>query len=134
MPAKSYLSPPRKGAFKAIRELLASFLQRKAYVSISPEELRSALGSTRPPVVVDCRDAESFASGHIPGALNVPYENFMRDHANVPAGTPIVAVCYVGAYSLAAAQKLGRSGRPDVASLKGGMDAWIRSGGVVTEG
>lgn len=126
-------TPPTKGAFKAIRELLAALSQRRAHAFISPQELRTALDSPQPPIVVDCRDAESFADGHIPGAINLPYLDFMRAYVRVPKAAPVVAVCYVGAYSRAAAQKLGRSGYAEVASLVGGMDAWIKSGGALAE-
>jgi thiosulfate/3-mercaptopyruvate sulfurtransferase len=39
-------------------------------VLISPDQLHS-LQSTEPVVVIDTRDADAFATGHIPGAVNL---------------------------------------------------------------
>ena len=51
-------------------------------------------------LVVDARDPSEFAAGHIPGAVNVPYEEAARDPAPLgrlqPAGRPIIVYCSGG--------------------------------------
>ena len=45
-------------------------------------------------VVVDVRDAESYAEGHIPGALSVPLENLQQHLPKLKAlKKPIVTYC-----------------------------------------
>ncbi|MCG8338165.1 MAG: rhodanese-like domain-containing protein [Proteobacteria bacterium] len=118
--------PPFKGTFKAIVELMAALLQRKKYRLITKKELKQLLKSNDGITVVDCRDPKTYAiAGHIEGAVNLPYTEFMKNVDNIPTGKPVVAVCYIGAYSRAAAQKLANSGYRPVMSLLGGMEGWI---------
>jgi rhodanese-related sulfurtransferase len=39
---------------------------------LSAIELKQALESEKPPLLVDVRTPEEFAAGHIPGAVNIP--------------------------------------------------------------
>ena len=43
--------------------------------SISPVELQARRESEAAPVVIDVRSAEEYASGHIPGAVNLPHDH-----------------------------------------------------------
>jgi hypothetical protein len=44
-------------------------------------------------VVIDVRDAASFASGHIPGALNIPLASVEANLDRIPKGREIVTYC-----------------------------------------
>ena len=48
--------------------------------------------------------------------------------ASVETGKPILLVCDNGLASQKAAAALKAAGRPDVYSLKGGIDAWVQAG------
>lgn len=120
--------PPRRGSLKAICELLAASVQPKAYSLITVAELKKRLAGPPKCTVIDCRAPEDFNSGHIPGSINRPYLTFMRDYRSIPNSAPVVTVCYVGAYSRAAAQKLGHNGWKETASLRGGFEAWRDAG------
>lgn len=129
MAVKPPPAPPWTGALKALRELIVASMQRRKYECISPEVLRRHIETGQPLTVVDCRDSKTFAAvGHIPGAINVPHDTFMKTCRRVPINNPIVAVCYKGYYSRAAAQKLGVNGHAPAWSLSGGMEAWIVAG------
>lgn len=43
--------------------------------------------------VVDVRDAASFARGHIPGAINIPFASVEAQLDQIPKGKPIVTYC-----------------------------------------
>jgi len=43
--------------------------------------------------VIDVRDAASFATGHIPGALNMPFASIEAQADAIPKGKPIVTYC-----------------------------------------
>ena len=51
-------------------------------------------------LIVDAREREEFAEGHLPGAVNVPYDDAMRDPALVrslePHDRPIIVYCSGG--------------------------------------
>ena len=73
--------------------------------------------------IIDVRDAREFAHGHIPGAINIPYEVFDTKRKTLPRKKTYVLYCDRGATSLLLARKLYRDGY-DVLSVIGGMNAY----------
>jgi rhodanese-related sulfurtransferase len=57
---------------------------------ISVQELQKQLASQNPPLVIDVRDAEKYAAGHIPGALHIPREQLAAKLKVIPKSRPIV--------------------------------------------
>lgn len=45
---------------------------KAAYRRISPQEARAAMDAGETPIIVDVREPDEFAMGHIPGAINLP--------------------------------------------------------------
>src|SRR5205807_76581 len=70
--------------------------------------------------IVDVREPEEFANGHIPGAVNLPQAELATRLNEVPRDRPIFLICQGGFRSLRAAQFLSQCGISDVASVKGG--------------
>ncbi len=61
--------------------------------------------------VVDVRTADEFASGHVPGAINIPYDQFPGRAAEIgPPSTPVVLYCRSGRRSAIAAEALRKAG------------------------
>lgn len=75
--------------------------------------------------VLDVRELEEWAAGHIAGATLKPLGDL--DPEKCPAARPIVAVCRSGNRSGRAAQLLAAAGR-DVVNMAGGMNAWAENG------
>ena len=73
--------------------------------------------------VVDVREPEEFASGHVPGAVNLPQADLATRLDEVPRDRPVFVICQGGFRSLRAAQFLSQCGIADVASVKGGTEA-----------
>ena len=85
-------------------------------------------------LVIDVRDALSFKSGHVPGAVNVPLDQIVGRAAEIEKrakGRRIVTYCAcVNEHASAeAALRLIQSGVVDVSALVGGLRAWIAAGG-----
>lgn len=59
---------------------------------ISAEDLRARVSSGAA-VVVDVRDANSFAASHIPGAIHVPYATVEANLATLPRDKELVFYC-----------------------------------------
>lgn len=89
----------------------------------SPAELSARLGADSL-AIVDIRDAESFAEGHIPGAENVPAQTIDGSILERDWPEEIVVSCYLGTSSEQVADVLDRRLDSDVSSLAGGFDAW----------
>jgi rhodanese-related sulfurtransferase len=89
-------------------------------------ELKQKLLSPSPPRVVDVRSVSEFATGHIPGSLNIPLEQVETRVEDVKAGGPVVLVCQSGVRAVKALQILDGYLSPEL--LNGGMNCWIREG------
>ncbi len=103
-----------------------------AMLTTSPQvlEIDIAAAANRPPesLLVDVREPEEYAHGHIPGAINLPQADLASRLSEIPRDRSICTICKGGYRSLRAAQFLAQSGFTDVVSLSGGTDAWRADG------
>ena len=65
---------------------------RSAVQRIAVEDLRARLNRSEV-TVIDVRDARAFATGHIPGSLNVPFASVESMLDTIPKDKPIVTYC-----------------------------------------
>ncbi len=82
-------------------------------------------------VPVDLRPARDYLTGHIPGAMNIPFSRKgMGDQIReaVPAGHPVALVADNAVVAQAAATQFAAAGYRVVGYLAGGMAAWSAAG------
>lgn len=79
--------------------------------------------------VVDVREPPEFASGHVPGAINMPLSRF--NPGQLPTGKPVVLICLAGGRSGRALGQAVAAGRTDVVHYPGGMNGWRQAGGKI---
>ena len=72
-------------------------------------------------VLVDVREADEYAAGHIPGAVNVPLSNIAA--SALPKDRPLFLYCLRGARSKRAVRILRQKGFTQVKSI-GGIAAY----------
>jgi rhodanese-related sulfurtransferase len=135
-------------AVAMLATLLGTVLARPFYKDISVEKASRLILSEDHPdlVVLDLRPAFMYATGHIPGAVNVPV-------IELTGGTPpvilhwdvleawiesaegqshlndkIIIHCLAGLASPTGAQNLIDAGFKKVYSMEGGFDAWAAAG------
>lgn len=96
--------------------------------SITPEELRSLIAAGHAPAVLDVRSTREFAAGHVPGAVNVPFQQVSSRIADLPSqpGDQLVVYCGHGPRAWIAARALRARGFTNVRYLKGHWSAWKR--------
>ncbi|KJK16460.1 thiosulfate sulfurtransferase GlpE [Pseudomonas sp. NPDC087612] len=75
-------------------------------------------------VVVDIRDPQAFAAGHITGASHLDNHSVADFIRTADLDAPTVVVCYHGNSSQSAAAYLISQGFSDVYSLDGGFELW----------
>ena len=75
-------------------------------------------------VVVDIRDANAFAAGHIPGAIHLTNDNIGDFLREADFDAPTIVCCYHGISSQPAADYLISQDFSDVYSLDGGFVQW----------
>lgn len=78
--------------------------------------------------VVDVREAEEWAAGHIPGSVLIPMGDIAARQRELDPDVPVVTVCRSGQRSLYSAEELLQAGFRDVKSLAGGVIAWAEAG------
>jgi glyoxylase-like metal-dependent hydrolase (beta-lactamase superfamily II)/rhodanese-related sulfurtransferase len=79
-------------------------------------------------LLLDVREPEEFAEGHIPGSINLPQADLATRLDELPRDRAIWTTCRTGARALRAAQFLKQAGFEDVAGVQGGVVAWEESG------
>jgi molybdopterin/thiamine biosynthesis adenylyltransferase len=94
---------------------------------ISPAQARERAGEA---VLIDVREADEWAQGHVPGALFIP-RGFLelRVEEKVPdRGQEVVVYCAGGTRSALAAHALQDLGYKRVSSMAGGFGKWKEAG------
>ncbi len=74
--------------------------------------------------LVDVRSVGEFASGHIRGAVNIPYEQIVTRTSGWPKAGPFVVYCAGGGRSTTAKAALVANGFTHVYNLAKGVNAW----------
>lgn len=78
--------------------------------------------------VVDVREADEWATVHIPGSVLMPMGDVAARKGELDSDVPVVTVCRSGRRSLYSAEELLNAGFRDVKSLAGGLIAWAEAG------
>lgn len=121
--------------------LLASFflllfteIRRKAagLVNVDPGQAVKLINNDA--IVLDLRNADAFARGHIVGARNVPLDELDAKIGQLDKSKAVVAVCDSGISSNKAIDTLRKSGFESAWGVKGGMNAWNQDGLPVVTG
>ena len=76
-------------------------------------------------MIIDIRERNEYARGHVPGAVNLPYNELDMHMRRLPRNKTYIFYCDRGSTSLLAARKFYRNGY-DVLSLVGGYMAYER--------
>lgn len=79
-------------------------------------------------VLIDVREPDEYAAGHIKGAHLVPLSSFDPHSLPNPAGKFIVFHCGIGGRSAKAVAACQAAGLPLDSHMKGGIKAWIAAG------
>jgi rhodanese-related sulfurtransferase len=74
--------------------------------------------------IVDVRSDAEFARARVAGVTHMPLGQLRRRLSEVRSDRPIAFLCRSGHRSALAARRAAKR-RPDVASIAGGMNAWV---------
>lgn len=103
------------------------FGKSAAHREVTAQEL-DAMVRAGEVVVVDVREVDEFASGHIPGAINMPLSTFQPSQLPETGGKPLVLNCLGGKRSAMALEKCGVAQAAVDTHLAGGFGAWQSAG------
>lgn len=99
----------------------------KIKAKITPAEYQARFGAHADHILIDVRTPEEFASGHIPGAVNISVDELAQRLNEIPQDKPVVLYCRSGNRSNQAAQILERAGYTQIYDL-GGIITWVQQG------
>lgn len=99
----------------------------KVQTTITPAEYQARFGTGVHHILIDVRTPEEFASGHIPGAVNISIDQLPQRLSEIPQDKPVVLYCRSGNRSNQAAQILARAGYSQIYDL-GGIITWAQQG------
>lgn len=113
---------------KTYEDLVAEARQNAGRTDVS--EIRTALDSGEDVLIVDVREPEEYASGHLPGATSIPRGLLEYKAASeLPdKDRRIVTHCALGGRGALAASTLTEMGYTNVANMEGGVNAWREQG------
>jgi len=113
------------GALLVCVFLLLNHESRKGGDKITPQQLVNKVNQEEA-VVVDIRESAEYKQGHIVDALNIPYNKFADNMAELEQyrDRPIVLVCKMGQHSSAIGKILAEKGFAKVSRLNGGLMEW----------
>ena len=97
-------------------------------------DIAQQIADSTAPFLLDVRSPEEYREGHIPGAVNIPYDELEQRLAEVSAGKEdeIVVYCRSGRRAGIAEAFLLAAGYKNVKDLDGHMLSWTAAG-LVTE-
>jgi phage shock protein E len=97
---------------------------QQAVPVIEPVALRAMMSSGMRFVLVDVRQPDEFAAGHIEGAMLMPLDTLEANLARLPKNVKLVIYCRSGHRSAKAVTILMAHGYDRAVSLNGGFTAW----------
>lgn len=74
-------------------------------------------------LIIDLRDKVDYLKGHIPSAVNIPYDNLEGEKNNLSRNKLLIFYCDRGHISLMAARDLMKYGY-QIRSMHGGLSAY----------
>lgn len=110
----------------AVLAVLVYEMRARAHAAgaVSPQDVVRLMnqGAT----VLDLRDAEAFAAGHIRGARHLPPERLSGELDSLKRlkERPVIVYCERGAAAAGALRTLATQGFTKVVNLRGGLSAW----------
>jgi rhodanese-related sulfurtransferase len=102
--------------------------ERAQAPSITGAALHAQLESGKAPVVIDVRTPAEYAAGHIPGAVNIPFDQVAKRISDVDAPNGVALYCMIGPRARKGESALLAMGYEEVFHIEGGFSAWQTAG------
>jgi rhodanese-related sulfurtransferase len=128
-------APPYSSANDPVN--IAAFVGLNDLSGFSPlmtaSELKNALRSADPPVLLDVRTLNESERSHLKGAIHIPVDELRFELEAVPKGRPIAVYCQSGFRAHLAVRILKGNGYSQIVNVTGGYHSIIAEGGFELE-
>lgn len=108
---------------------------RRQICEIDPAEAEAVLARGAVCLLIDVREADEYAQGHLPGAINIPRGvlEFRVEMLSEDRGAPLLVYCKTSGRAALGCLALADMGYANVRSIRGGFDHWLAEGRRVIE-
>jgi rhodanese-related sulfurtransferase len=115
--------------------LLWQLVGAKGGAGLSPVQATQLI-NRQDAAILDVREPDEFAMGHLPDALNIPLGKLGErlDELSARREKPLIVCCAAGMRAAKASAELQKQGFSQVHVLSGGVDAWVGAGYPVRKG
>ncbi len=123
--------------FEIVRSAIEEWLASKPKAVLTVDEVYDNLNDgdeSNDPFIVSVRKPEDYAKGHVPGAINIPWNQIAKPESleQLPTDQPILDYCYTGHTGQVAMTSLNLMGyKTD--NMKWGMMAWTKNDDVLAQ-
>ena len=107
--------------------MVFGFLKSVKHREINAATLNTMITANQA-LVVDVRESDEFAAGHIPGAINMPLSTFQAGKLPAATGKTVILNCLGGKRSGLALDKCVAAKAAVNTHLTGGFGAWKSAG------
>ena len=120
---------------KPVSQLIHDAARAIAFMPIAELRRRVERG-TSGVAIVDVREADAYAAGHVPGAIHLPRGQLelLVDRVFPDPATRVLTYCELGKISTLAAATLRQMGFASAVALDGGFRDWVAAGAPVEIG
>ncbi|MCC0178151.1 rhodanese-like domain-containing protein [Waterburya agarophytonicola K14] len=87
-----------------------------------------ALGKEQQALLVDVREPKEYASGHIPGAINLPLRSLTDNLDQIPKTRPVILYCSTGYRTAMGVMALQMLGYDNVRGFPPSIEGWKKAG------
>ena len=109
---------------------LKRYFESKLAAELGPHNVKRLMDSgSRNFVVLDVRSAEGYRGGHVPGALNIPFEELPSRLKELPRNKEIISYCWnVTCLLCTKASYFLASKGYQAREMLGGIESWRQAG------
>jgi len=95
---------------------------------VSVETLNQRMTAGPKVTLLDVRAKREFMTGHIHGAVNIPFPNLRKRYGELDSTAPVLVICNTGHRSSIGTSILKRNGFREVSNVAGGMTGYNAAG------
>ena len=100
--------------------------------TMTAQQLQAKMAKKEPLFLLDVREEDEYAQGHIEGATLIPVKSIRASLDKLPKDKPLVLYCRSGRRSGRVVDFLATEGFTNAVSLEGGILAWSAAGAKTT--
>ena len=121
--------------FETVRSAIETWLASNPKIAVTVDEVYDNLNdgdTSNDPFILSVRKPEDYEKGHVPGAVNIPWNQIAKPESleQLPTDQPILDYCYTGHTGQVAMTSLNLMGyKTD--NMKWGMMAWTKNDDVL---